>query len=143
MYKQKATKRTRIARVRKVQHSLAAAAAAQAENQAVMLETSAERLSQLRFSLRVGKGLTSGGTIANLGELAMRLDDARHGLNDAIASARANANQHAEVRLEARRKQESANKLEARAAVALAEFLENRAVGSPRRKTRPTLGEAQ
>lgn len=143
MYKQKAAKRTRIARVRKVQHSLAAAAAAHAENQAVMLETSAERLAQLRFSLRVRKGMTSGGTMANLGELAMRLDDARHGLKDAIASARANANQQAEVRLEARRRQESANKLEARAAAALAEFLENKAIGTPRRKIRQRLGEAQ
>lgn len=142
MFKQKAAKRTRIARVRKVQHSLAAAAAAHAEKQAVMLETSAERLAQLRFSLRVGKGLSSGATIANLGELAMRLDDARHGLKDAIASARANANQQAEVRLEARRRQESASKLEARAAAALAEFLEHNAVAVPRRKTRSILGEA-
>lgn len=142
MIKQKAAKRTRIARVRKVQHSLAAAAAAHAENQAVMLETSAERLAQLRFSLRLGEGLSSGATIANLGELAMRLDDARHGLKDAIASARANANQQAEIRLEARRRQESANKLEARAAAALAEFLEHNAVANPRRKTRPILGEA-
>lgn len=142
MIKQKAAKRARIARVRRVQHSLAAASAARAENHAIMLETSAERLSQLRFSLAVGKGMSSGAAMANLGELAMRLDDARHGLTDAIASARANAEQQAEVRLDARRRQESANKLEARAAAALAEFLENRAVAAPRRKNRPMLGEA-
>ncbi len=141
MIKQKVAKRARIARVRRVQHSLAAAAAARAEHQAVTLETSAQRLSQLRFSLAVGKGMSSGATLANLGELAMRLDDARHGLTDAIASARANAEQHAEVRLDARRRQESANKLEARAQAALAEFLEKRAVASPRRK-KPMLGEA-
>jgi len=142
MIKQKAAKRARIARVRKVQHSLAAAAAARAENHAVMLETSAERLAQLRFSLSVNKGMSSGAVMANLGELAMRLDDARHGLKDAIASARANASQQAEVRLEARRRQESANKLEARAAAALAEFLEHNAIATPRRKTRQILGEA-
>lgn len=142
MIKQKAAKRTRIARVRRVQHSLAAAAAVQAEHQANMLETSAERLSQLRFSLAVTKGVSSGAAMANLGELAMRLDDARLGLRDAIASARANADLHAEARLDARRRQESANKLEARAATALAEFLEKKAVASPRRKTRSILGEA-
>jgi len=141
MIKQKAAKRTRIARVRRVQHSLAAAAAARAEHQAVTLETSAQRLSQLRFSLVAGKGMSSGAALASLGELSMRLDDARHGLTDAIASARANAEQHAEVRLDARRRQESANKLEARAQAALEEFLEKRAVASPRRK-KPMLGEA-
>lgn len=141
--KQKAAKRARIARVRRVQHSLAAAAAARAENHAVMLETSAERLAQLRFSLSVGKGPSNGAIMANLGELAMRLDDARHGLADAIASARANAAQQAEVRLDARRRQESANKLESRAAAALADFLERNAITTPRRKARPTLGESQ
>jgi hypothetical protein len=143
MIKQKVAKRARIARVRKVQHSLAAAAAARAENHAAMLETSAARLAQLRFSLSVSKGMSSGAAIAHLGELAMRLDDARHGLSDAIASARANADQQAEVRLAARRRQESANKLEIRAAAALAEFLERNAITTPRRKTRTTLGETQ
>jgi hypothetical protein len=142
MIKQKAAKRTRIARVRKVQHSLAAAAAARAENHAQMLETSADRLAQLRFSLSIGKGMSNGAAMANLGELAMRLDDARHGLTDAIASARANASQQADIRLEARRRQESANKLEARAAAALEEFLERNAITNPRRKTRQILGEA-
>jgi hypothetical protein len=143
MMKQKAAKRARIARVRRVQHSLAAAAAARAENHATMLETSADRLAQLRFSLAVDKGTSSGAAIANLGELAMRLDDARHGLNDAIASARANADQQAEARLAARRRQESANKLENRAAAALAEFLERNAITSPRRKSRQILGETR
>ncbi len=143
MIKEKAAKRARIARVRRVQHSLAAASAAHAENHAAMLETSADRLAQLRFSLSVGKGISSGAAIANLGELAMRLDDARHGLNDAIASARANADLQAEARLAARRRQESANKLETRAAMALAEFLERNAITSPRRKARQILGETK
>ena len=143
MIKQKAAKRARIARVRRVQHSLAAASAARAENHAAMLETSAARLAQLRLSLSIGKGMSNGAAMANLGELAMRLDDARHGLTDAIASARASADQQADLRLAARRRQESANKLEARAAAALAEFLERNAVSAPRRKTRPTLGETR
>ena len=143
MIKQKATKRARVARVRRIQHTQAAATAAHAENQAATLETSARRLAQLRFSLRLSEGLSNGAAIANLGELAMRLDDARHGLTDAIASARANADHKAELRLDARRRQESANKLEERAAAALAEFLENNALSTPRRKKRPILGEVR
>lgn len=139
--KHKAEKRTRVARVRRIQHSLAAASAVRAENQAVTLETSARRLAQLRFSLGFSKGLSDGATLANLGELAMRLDDARLGLTDAIASARANANHQAEIRLDARRRQESANKLETRAKAALADFLERNALTTPRRKTRSLLGE--
>lgn len=139
--KQKAAKRARIARVRRVQHNLAAAAATRAESHATTLETSARRLAQLRFSLSLSKGLSDGAAIAHLGELAMRLDDARHGLTDAIASARANAAQQAEVRLDARRRQESANKLETRAAAALADFLERNALATVHRRTRPTPGE--
>lgn len=139
--KEKAEKRARVARVRRIQHSLAAASAARAETQAATLETSARRLAQLRFSLSFSKGLSDGATLANLGELAMRLDDARLGLTDAIASARASANYQAELRLDARRRQESANKLEARAQAALADFLERNALTTPRRKRRSLLGE--
>jgi hypothetical protein len=141
--RQKAVKRARVARVRRIQHSLAAAAAVQAESRASMLETSAQRLAQLRFSLTLSKGLSDGASIAHLGELAMRLDDARHGLTDAIASARVNADRQAAARLDARRHQESANKLEARAEAALADFLERNAIVAPRRKTRSILGETR
>lgn len=141
--KAKAAKRARIARVRRVQHDLAAAAAARAESHAAMLENSAERLLQLRQSLGASRGLSDGAALANLGELAMRLDAARHGLSDAIASARANAEHQAAIRLDARRKQESAVKLETRAALALAEFLERNAIITPRRKSATRIGGEQ
>ena len=139
----KVAKRARIARVRRIQHSHAAAIAMRAETHAAMLETSAERLGQLRLSLSAGEGASRGAVLAGLGELSMRLDDARHGLADAIATARANAVYQAEVRLEARRQQESANKLESHAADALDRFLERNAIPVSRRKAAPMSGDTQ
>lgn len=141
--KARVAKRQRIARVRRIQHDLASAAAARAENQVTMLENSAERLMQLRQSLTAGQGMSSGATLANLGELAMRLDAARNGLSDAIASARANAEHQANLRLDARRRQESADKLEARAAKALADYLERNSIITPRRRTASLTGGEQ
>jgi hypothetical protein len=137
------TKRARIARVRKVQHVQAAAVAARAETHASMLEHSAERLSELRGSLAPDTGMSSGAALSHASELAMRLDEARHGLTDAIVSARHNATREAEVRLEARRQQESAAKLETRAAAALAEFLERSTAVTRRRKVRSLIGDDQ
>lgn len=139
--KGKAAKRARIARVRRIQHDLVAADAARAENHASMLENSAERLAQLRNSLNVGVGRASGASLANLGELAMRLDDARQGLTAAIDNARANASRQSELRLQARVRQESAAKLEARAASALAQFLERNSFSSARRRGRALAGD--
>lgn len=139
--KAKAVTRARIARVRRIQHSLAAAAAAQAEHHAAMLEGSAERLAEIRNSLDASEGLGLGATLARLGELAVRLDDARHGLTDALVSARAAAAQQAQARLEARRRQESAAKLEQRAADALAAFLERNAEMGARRWIRALAGD--
>ncbi len=139
--KSKAAKRTRIARVRRIQHDLVAADAAKAENHASMLESSAERLAALRNSLGANMGRASGASLANLGELAMRLDDARQGLTAAINNARANATHQSQLRLEARQRQESAAKLEARAADALAQFIERNSFTSGRRKTRTLAGD--
>ena len=58
--KTKAAKRTRIARVRRIQHDLVAADAAKAENHATMLESSAARLAALRNSLSANMGSASG-----------------------------------------------------------------------------------
>lgn len=118
--------RARIARVRRVQHMQASAAAAAAEGQLVQLEMSAERLATLRDSLTSAPGFSSGAALSNAGELAMRLDQARHGLTDAIVSARAAAARRAEERLEARRRQEGAEKLGERAVAALQEMIERR-----------------
>jgi hypothetical protein len=127
-------KRARIARVRRVQHVQAAAVAAAAEGHVIQLESSAKRLAALRDSLTVAPGMLSGAALSNAAELSMRLDQARQGLPDAIVCARAAAADRAAARLEARKKQESAERLDERAAEAFARWAERRMLGGrPRR----------
>ena len=137
MMKAVVQKRARIARVRHVQHMQAAATVAAAEGHVNQLESSAEKLTMLRLSLTVLPGASSGAALCNAGELAMRLDTVRDGLTDAIASARAAASERAATRLEARRHEESADKLHARAGNALARWLDRTMPAG--RKRRPSL----
>jgi hypothetical protein len=131
-------KRARITRVRAAQHLLAASAAASAEAQVSQLETNAAKLASLRDSLTLPVGPVSGAALQNRGELALRLDNARHGLSGAIASAKATAEQKIAERLEARQRQESAAKLDARAVQALTEWTEARMAASFRPKLAKT-----
>jgi hypothetical protein len=133
-----AAKRARVARVRAAQHLLAAAEAVTAEARLDQLEGNAAKLVMLRDSLTVAEGPTNGATLQNRGELAARLDRARHGMTDAIAGARATAVQRAQMRVEARQKQEGAAKLDARMAEALDAWLESKRAVPHRR--RPAAG---
>lgn len=117
--------RSRLVRVRRIQHDLAASAAAQALGQVHMLETSRERLGQMRSELQPNEGLTSGDALARMGELAVRLDEARRGLVRSLDTARSVARARENFRLAARRDQESAEKLE-KAAIGAAELLAER-----------------
>jgi len=128
-------KRARITRVRAAQHLLAASAAASAEAQVTTLETNAAKLASLRDSLTLSEGPISGAVMQNRGELALRLDNARHGLAGAIASAKATAELKVAERLEARQRQESAAKLDARAVQALAAWTEARMAAAFRPKS--------
>ncbi|MES2498158.1 MAG: hypothetical protein V4618_18730 [Pseudomonadota bacterium] len=128
-------KRARITRVRAAQHLLAASAAASAEAQVTTLETNAAKLASLRDSLTLSEGPISGAVMQNRGELALRLDNARHGLAGAIASAKATAELKLAERLEARQRQESAAKLDARAVQALAAWTEARMAAAFRPKS--------
>ena len=128
-------KRARITRVRSAQHLLAASAAASAEQQVMNLENNAAKLASLRDSLTVSSGATTGAVLQNRGELAQRLDKARDGLATAIVSARAAAEQKVAERLEARQRQESAAKLDARAVQAMADWTEARMNAAFRPKT--------
>jgi hypothetical protein len=110
--------RARIARVRRLQHGLAARAAAEASGQLRMLETSDRRLGQMRQGLAAEPGATTGAAMAARGELAMRLEAARTGLGRTIDGARAASELRERARIGARRDQESAEKLEKRAAAA-------------------------
>ncbi|MDQ8757164.1 hypothetical protein RCO27_13110 [Sphingosinicella sp. LHD-64] len=133
--------RARIVRVRRIQHGLAATAAAEAAERVALLETNRERLARMRRDLRPIEGLTSGAALARMGELAMRLDTARYGLDPSIENARALAASLEGERRGARRDQESAEKLEA-AAVGLAEdAAERRLQQLARRRRRMNQGD--
>lgn len=136
------SQRARVGRIRRIQHGLAAFAAAKASGHVQMLEQNAERLKQMRLGLGAGTGATSGAALASRGELAMRLEAARDGLQGTIAGARVAASLREQARLDARRDQESAEKLEQRAASAAARAEEKRAGARfrPRPRT-PANGE--
>ncbi|QPQ55354.1 hypothetical protein IC614_01710 [Allosphingosinicella flava] len=108
--------RARIARVRHVQHDLAAAEAAQAQRKVQALELNAGQIARLRAGLAPHLGLTSGATMASTGELAMRLEKAGEGLARTIKAARIAVEAKDAVRLTARLQQESADKLKTKAA---------------------------
>ena len=126
--------RQRIVRVRKIQHALAANAAATAAGRVRSLELSRERLLQMRAELKPVAGPTCGQALAQMGELAMRLDSARLGLGQTIESARSAAATREAERLVARRDQESAEKLEDVAFRAAEELAEQKMRGTFRRR---------
>lgn len=120
-------RRARITRVRRIEHVHAAAAAAAAQAQVAHLEASERRLAELRGGLVSEVGATTGAALGHAHELAMRLDGARASLGDAIAGARITAAASSEARIEARRNEESAHKLEERTNAELARMAERRA----------------
>ena len=133
--------RARIARVRRLQHGLAATSAAAAAGQLQSLVVSNERLARMRMQLNPAEGETSGAWLACAGELAMRLDAARLGLAPNIEAAREAAAAREEARIAARKEQESAERLEQAAARAAAEMAEGRMTKIVRRRRRPVGGE--
>jgi hypothetical protein len=133
--------RQRIVKVRKIQHSLAANAAATAAGRVRSLELSRERLLRMRAELKPVEGPTTGQALAQLGELAMRLDNARLGLAPTIESARSAAAMREAERLSARRDQESAEKLEDMAFRAAEELAEQKLRGVFRRRAKIHSGD--
>lgn len=127
--------RARIARVRRLQHGLAATSAAEAAGQLRNLQVSSDRIAHIRSELNAPTGPTSGAWLSASGELAMRLDAARLGLATSIDAARRQAAAREQARLQARREQESADKLEQAAARAAAEMADARMmkIGARRR----------
>jgi hypothetical protein len=132
--------RGRIARVRKIQHDRAALAASKAAGHVRMLESNDERLGQMRRNLGTEPGLTTGAVLASRGELASRLEQARLGLGASINGARAAAALREQARIGARRDQESAEKLQDRAASAAAREEDRRMAARfrPRPKSKET-----
>ena len=133
--------RARLARVRRIQHGLAATVAAEAVGRVQMLETSRERLRQMRTELCPTEGPTTGAALARMGELAMRLDTARHSLGPTIDSARSAATVREAERQAARRDQESAEKLEASALRSARDLAEQRLRQAGRGRVRLIEGD--
>lgn len=104
-------KAQRFARVRTLQHNLAALTAHRAASQVDALEASIGKLVSLRDAMRPTEGTISGATLASTAEIAMRLDQARASVAATAASARQRAAICHEARLAARRQQESADRL--------------------------------
>lgn len=135
--------RARIARVRRLQHGLAASSAVAAAGQLRDLEVSRERLGRMRRDLVAEQGPTSGAWLAGAGELAMRLDAARTGLAPSIDAARAVTAAREQARLVARREQESAERLQQAAAEAAEAAADRRLNRTSRRRMRLAMGETE
>lgn len=129
---------SRVARVRSIQHSLAALVADDAERRVRTLEMRAAHLERLRAGFSCEPGPSSGAALACRGEMALRLDTARHGLLHPIGDARAKADSCREGLIKARRNQESSERLADRVAADSAQALEKRQSGArSRRRLRP------
>ena len=131
--------RARVARVRRLQHQLAATAAASAADQVRALENNQQRLRQMRQGLGTEPGPTSGATLASRGELALRIEAARDGLSHSIVNASAAVRLREQARLRARRDQEAAAKLERQARSSDAQREEKRSAGLFRRSKRASV----
>ena len=134
-------RRARIARVRRIEHARASASAAEAESRVELLEGHSTRLHSLATDLTPGAGSMFGATLANVGELQQRLRDARTGLVDAITGAKASALERSLARIEARIRQESADRLESQALEHFVEAVERRREAPFRTRPR-TIGDA-
>ena len=136
--------RARIARVRRIQHGLAALAKTRAQDHVDALENNEERLRQMRHALASPAGACIGADLAGRAELAMRLEAAREGLAKTIIGAKKAVDLREQARIGARRHQESAEQLEARAASAAARKQDRRAAALFRPRLRnPIEGEAE
>jgi len=135
--------RARLARIRRIQHGLAASVAAAAADRVQLLEMNHERLRRMRSELQPIAGPTSGAALARMGELGMRLDSARLSLGQTINSARSAAEAREIERRAARRDQESAERLEQAAVRTAEETAERRLRTIGRRRARSQDGDQE
>ena len=114
-------RRQRVLHARKIQHLQAAGVAAAAEGMVTALEAQAAHVLLLSHSMVPATGATTAAAIGGAGELAMRLRDAHTMLGGALERARADAEDKAAFRVEARIREESADRLVDRARAALSD----------------------
>ena len=131
--------RARIARVRKIQHGMAALAATRAQDHVQALENNEQRLQQMRVALGAAAGICMGADLASRGELAMRLEAAELGLAKTIVGAKKAVVLREQARIGARRDQESAEQLEQRAASANARKQDRRSAALFRPRPRKQI----
>lgn len=131
----KVRKTLRFARVRALQHNLAAVAALKAARHVEALDANIGKLVSLRDAMRPPEGIISAAALASTGEIAMRLDDARATVAATAVGARERAEALRAVRLAARQRQECADRLTEKAAKAAELEIERKRLRtSPARK---------
>jgi hypothetical protein len=77
----------RVLRVRAVQHRIAQQRLADADRRLMSLKQIADRIDALRAQASAGTGIADGQVLKSLGEMAMRLENARADLATPMASA--------------------------------------------------------
>jgi len=109
-------RRSRIVRVRTIEHRIAAMKQTLAEQRFCELVGVARRLEDLRASLAPRAGPIDGGSFQAMGELRNRLGRAEAELSTPIRRAGTAQEEAASLRLRARAREEGAEKLRGRAA---------------------------
>lgn len=109
---------TRIVRVRAIEHRVAATRQAAAERRIGELLGIASRLSTLRSGLRIGEGSTDGQALKAMSEMLIRLRRAERELARPISQAEAHHQHASAVRLAARSREDGAERLRDKAAIA-------------------------
>jgi len=109
-------RRSRIVRVRTIEHRIATMKQTLAEQRLVELVGVARRLEDLRGSLAPRHGRVDGASLQAMGELSNRLGRAEAELNTPIRRAETAQEEATSLRLRARAREEGAEKLRGRAA---------------------------
>lgn len=125
-------RRHRVLRVRHVQHALAVAETARAQEEADGIARNAQRLHNVRASLFEGDGMSTGGSFAAYRELATRLEQAGRQLDGALYDARRKLDEKQGRRIEANREREIAERLRDRTRAALDAHAEAKIAALPR-----------
>ncbi len=125
-------RRHRVLRARHAQHAMAVAETVRAQDEANAIMSNAERLQRVRGELFEGDTLSSGASFAAYRELAGRLEHAGRQLDGALYDARRKVAQKEELRVEASREREIAERLKDKARIALDAHREARLAALPR-----------
>lgn len=110
-------RRSRIVRVRAIEHRIAAMQQSAAERRVVELVGVAQRLDDLRQSLSPSEGLIDGASLQAKGELSNRLARAEAEMRTPIRRAEHAHDEATSLRLRARAREEGAERLRGKAAL--------------------------